>query len=83
MTKEVVKMSAPLGNKNAESAWFPPVDPEERTVFVAGRIIESQNEALERIIEQRGITKSAIIREAIGFWLEYQEKMAGSVSAGK
>lgn len=77
-------MPAPLGNKNAESAWFSPVDPEERTVQVAGRIVESQNQAIDKIIKQRkGLTKSAVIREAISLWLkQYQEEKAGDAASG-
>ena len=81
-------MPAPLGNTNAESAWFTPVDPKERTVQVAGRIVESQHKAIAEIIKrEEGLTKSDVIRQAVGLWLrekskQYQEERAGGSASG-
>ena len=63
-------MPGPIGNKNAESAWFTPIDKNERTIYISGRILESQNNAVSKIIKQENITKSAIVREAIELWLK-------------
>ncbi|NEP85616.1 MAG: CopG family transcriptional regulator [Okeania sp. SIO2C2] len=76
-------MPAPIGNRNAESVWFTPVDPKESTVYISGRILESQQKAVDEIIKKEGMTKSALIREAVGLWLrQYQEERAGSSAVG-
>jgi len=75
-------MPAPLGNTNAESAWFTPVDPNERTVQVAGRIVESQHKAIAEIAKRENLTKSAIIREALEMWLREKQKRTETYPTG-
>jgi len=75
-------MPAPLGNTNAESAWFKPVDPDERTVQVAGRIVESQHKAIVEIAKREKLTKSAVIREALEMWLREKQKQTYPVGGG-
>lgn len=69
-------MPAPLGNNNAKSVWFKPVDSNERTVPIQGRIIESQFEIIKEVMAERGVTKAEIVREAISQWIERQGKRA-------
>ena len=50
-------MPAPIGNKNAESAWFTPIDKNERTIYISGRILESQNNAVSKITAKKSERK--------------------------
>lgn len=65
-------MGAPVGNKNGNKTWFPPLSRKEKSVRVQSSVPKSQYQRLKDKCAEKSLKMTDAIREAIAMWLDAQ-----------